>query len=38
VVAWTVNEPGEVAAMVAAGVDVVISDRVTDARQALGRR
>ncbi len=38
VVAWTVNEPGEVAAMVAAGADVVISDRVTDARQALGRR
>jgi len=32
-----VNEAGEVAAVAAAGVDVVISDRVTDTLTALGR-
>jgi glycerophosphoryl diester phosphodiesterase len=37
VVVWTVNEPPEVAAVAAAGVDVVISDRVTDSLAALGR-
>ncbi len=38
VVAWTVNEPGDVAAMAAASVDAVISDMVTATCQALGRR
>jgi glycerophosphoryl diester phosphodiesterase len=37
-VVWTVNEPDDLATMVAAGVDAVISDRVTEARRALGRR
>jgi glycerophosphoryl diester phosphodiesterase len=37
VATWTVNEAGEVAAVAAAGVDVVISDRVTDTLTALGR-
>ncbi|HEY7946216.1 MAG TPA: glycerophosphodiester phosphodiesterase [Acidimicrobiales bacterium] len=32
---WTVNEPADLAAVAAAGVDVVISDRVTDARASL---
>jgi glycerophosphoryl diester phosphodiesterase len=35
---WTVNEPDEVAAVGGAGVDGVISDRVIEARAALGRR
>lgn len=35
VAVWTVNERADLAAVVAAGVDVVISDRVTDMRQAL---
>jgi glycerophosphoryl diester phosphodiesterase len=38
VLTWTVNGPQEVAAVAAAGVDGVISDRVTEARAALGRR
>jgi glycerophosphoryl diester phosphodiesterase len=37
VAVWTVNEPDDLRAMRAAGVDVVISDRVADARRALGR-
>jgi glycerophosphoryl diester phosphodiesterase len=37
VVVWTVNEPPEVVAVAAAGVDVVISDRVSDSLAALGR-
>ncbi|HXQ76054.1 MAG TPA: glycerophosphodiester phosphodiesterase [Acidimicrobiales bacterium] len=37
VATWTVNERHDVAAVAAAGVDVVISDRVTDALEALGR-
>jgi len=37
VVVWTVNEPDDLSAMATAGVDTVISDRVTDARVALGR-
>lgn len=37
VVVWTVNEPQDVAAVAAAGVDAVISDRVTDSLGALGR-
>jgi glycerophosphoryl diester phosphodiesterase len=37
VVVWTVNEPRDVAAAAAAGVDVVISDRVGDSLAALGR-
>jgi glycerophosphoryl diester phosphodiesterase len=37
VVVWTVNEPRDVAAAAAAGVDVVISDRVSDSLAALGR-
>jgi glycerophosphoryl diester phosphodiesterase len=37
VVAWTVNEPEDLSAVAAAGVDVVISDRVTDARAVLRR-
>jgi glycerophosphoryl diester phosphodiesterase len=35
---WTVNEPDDLASMAVAGVDAVISDRVTEARSALGRR
>jgi glycerophosphoryl diester phosphodiesterase len=38
VLTWTVNDPVEVAAVAAAGVDGVISDRVTEARAALRRR
>jgi len=38
VITWTVNEPDELLAVAAAGVDGVISDRVTAAREALGRR
>jgi glycerophosphoryl diester phosphodiesterase len=37
VAVWTVNERADVAAAAAAGVDVVISDRVTEALDALGR-
>lgn len=37
VCAWTVNEPADLAAVLAAGVDVVISDRVADVREALDR-
>ncbi len=37
VLTWTVNEPHEVAAVVGAGVDGVISDRVTEARAVLDR-
>jgi glycerophosphoryl diester phosphodiesterase len=37
VITWTVNEPGDLVAVAAAGVDGVISDRVTEAREALGR-
>jgi len=35
VVAWTVNERDDIAAVAEAGCDVVISDRVTDAREVL---
>jgi glycerophosphoryl diester phosphodiesterase len=38
VLTWTVNEPVEVAAVAAAGVDGVISDRVGQTLSALGRR
>lgn len=34
---WTVNAPADLAAMVAFGVDAVISDRVGDALAAVGR-
>jgi glycerophosphoryl diester phosphodiesterase len=37
VVVWTVNEGDDLAATAGAGVDAVISDRVADARSALGR-
>jgi glycerophosphoryl diester phosphodiesterase len=37
VVVWTVNEPEDLRSMRAADVDVVISDRVADARRVLGR-
>jgi glycerophosphoryl diester phosphodiesterase len=37
VVVWTVNEPQDVAAMAAAGVDGVITDRVSDSLAVLGR-
>ncbi len=37
VATWTVNEGHDVEAVAAAGVDVVITDRVTDALAALGR-
>jgi glycerophosphoryl diester phosphodiesterase len=37
VVVWTVNEADDLAAAAAAGVDVVISDRVADALSAVGR-
>ncbi len=37
VVVWTVNEPEDLSAAVDAGVDVVISDRVTLALEVLGR-
>jgi len=37
VVVWTVNEPDDLSAVAGAGVDAVISDRVTEARLALGR-
>jgi glycerophosphoryl diester phosphodiesterase len=37
VVVWTVNEDDDLAAAAAAGVDVVISDRVAGALSALGR-
>jgi glycerophosphoryl diester phosphodiesterase len=35
VAVWTVNERPDLVAVVAAGVDVVISDRITDMREAL---
>jgi glycerophosphoryl diester phosphodiesterase len=35
---WTVNEAADATAVAAAGVDVIISDRVTDTLTALGRR
>jgi glycerophosphoryl diester phosphodiesterase len=38
VVVWTVNEASDGVAMALAGVDVVISDRVTEIGAALGRR
>jgi glycerophosphoryl diester phosphodiesterase len=37
VAVWTVNDAEDLAAAAAAGVDVVISDRVAEARTALGR-
>jgi glycerophosphoryl diester phosphodiesterase len=37
VITWTVNEPGDLVAVAAAGVDGVISDRVAEARGVLGR-
>jgi glycerophosphoryl diester phosphodiesterase len=37
VVTWTVNEAADLAAVVAAGVDGVISDRVPETLRALGR-
>jgi glycerophosphoryl diester phosphodiesterase len=37
VATWTVNEPHDVTAVAAAGVDIVISDRVADTPVALGR-
>jgi glycerophosphoryl diester phosphodiesterase len=37
VITWTVNDPGDLVTVAAAGVDGVISDRVTEAREALGR-
>jgi glycerophosphoryl diester phosphodiesterase len=38
VATWTVNDDADVLAVAAAGVDMVISDRVTDALRTLGRR
>src|SRR5665213_4330602 len=38
VLTWTVNDPREVADVASAGVDGVTSDRITEARAALGRR
>jgi glycerophosphoryl diester phosphodiesterase len=38
VMTWTVNEPDEVTAAAGAGVDGIISDRVTTTLAALGRR
>lgn len=37
VVTWTVNEPDDLAAVAAAGVDIVISDRVVETLRRLGR-
>lgn len=37
VVAWTVNDPADVATLASLGVDVVISDAVAATRRALGR-
>ncbi len=37
IVTWTVNDPDDLDAVVAAGVDVVITDRVTDTLAHLGR-
>jgi glycerophosphoryl diester phosphodiesterase len=38
VATWTVNDKDDVVAVVAAGVDIMISDRVTDTLRTLGRR
>jgi glycerophosphoryl diester phosphodiesterase len=38
VVTWTVNAPEELAAVLAAGVDALITDHVADVRGHLGRR
>ena len=35
---WTVNSPEDIDAVVEAGVDVVITDSVTDTLAHLGRR
>ncbi|MEW6690876.1 MAG: glycerophosphodiester phosphodiesterase family protein [Pseudomonadota bacterium] len=38
VVTWTVNEPGEIAAMLDLGVDGIISDRPDRVREEMQRR
>jgi glycerophosphoryl diester phosphodiesterase len=37
VVTWTVNDPGDLDAVVEAGVDAVITDRVAETLAHLGR-